>query len=111
MQVRIEIRDGVIQKVELPAGVEVVVWDFDVGVWDPAAVEADDLPTVDGRPYIELYDNDAEVRVVTAQGWEVAPAADERSDVDPHNPVEVSQETWQELYARNPDLMDYDQQP
>jgi hypothetical protein len=37
-------------------------------------------------------------------------AVDEPDDTDPHNPVDVSRETWQELYARNPDLLD-DQEP
>lgn len=36
---------------------------------------------------------------------------DRPNDIDPHNPVDVSFETWRELYANNPDLLDYDQEP
>ena len=36
---------------------------------------------------------------------------DELSDLDQNNPTDVSADTWRELYAKNPDLMDYDQEP
>jgi hypothetical protein len=36
---------------------------------------------------------------------------DEPSDLDQNNPTDVSADTWRELYAKNPDLMDYDQEP
>ncbi len=36
---------------------------------------------------------------------------DQLDDTDPYNPVDMSREDWQDLYARNPDLLDYDQEP
>lgn len=33
---------------------------------------------------------------------------DQLSDLDQDNPVDCSRECWEDLYAENPDLLDYD---
>lgn len=37
---------------------------------------------------------------------EAGQPGDEPSDVDPENPVNVSAETWSDIYARHPELLD-----
>ena len=36
---------------------------------------------------------------------------DEQSDLDQENPVDMTAEDWLELYAKNPDLLEYDCEP
>ena len=36
---------------------------------------------------------------------------DELDDCDPNNPVDLTADEWREIYAQNPDLLDYDQEP
>ena len=47
--VRITVEGGVIQDVQLPAGVQVVVWDYDTEGVEETSLQRDD----DGNEYVE----------------------------------------------------------